>query len=280
MALVLGAAFRVPDAQMTPLEAALNFTMVQRWFLVPNVNDAFWTLAIEMQFYVLILLLLLVTRSRLTQTLMVRVAVAWSAVAVAVAIWASPSSYGIDPQLVDLPVRIVLNVTLAEFGPLFAFGMLAAYSRRSGRIHRALPFAGAAAVGVSGLLHSWVSAAIVAGICIVFLIVAMRKRSSVLLLPPLLWVGKVSYSLYIIHSIAGWVVIRYTLPFLGRDLAMVAALIVVLLMAWGLNELAEKRGSDAFKRLLLQIRQRYRDRRARGSRHRDGSADESVTPAE
>jgi len=255
---VLAIIFHVPHIPLEPEVIAANLSMVQRWFLIPNVMDVYWTLAVEMQFYVLMFVLmvftmLVYTKSRITDRLMVVVAAIWLAVALIVAIWAFPASHGIDPQLVATPVKIVLNVTLAAYGPLFCTGMLAYISRRRGRMHWLTIPAAVVAPITTGLLQNWETAAFIAVICAVFLIVTTRSTTPVLLLPPLQWLGKVSYSLYLTHSVIGLVIIHALWPYVGRQGAVVIAIAVALLVAWGLYEVAEKRISPALRRWLSSL---------------------------
>jgi peptidoglycan/LPS O-acetylase OafA/YrhL len=252
--LMLTFLFDIPGRVESPLAIIANFSMVQRWFLMPNVDDVYWTLAIEMQFYVILLALLLIFRNHLSDRIMAIVLGMWLSLSLVVSLWASPSSSGIDPQLVDLPVRMVLNATLAEFGPLFSLGMLAYISRKRSKPHPLLGIAFAVAVLCSGLLHDWWYALTVAVICAVFLVVTLRKSTPLLTSRPLLFVGKISYSLYIVHTVPGLIIITLTMPVLGRDWSMLLALVVVLLLAWGLHEVAEVRGSKLLKRLLLKMR--------------------------
>lgn len=256
LALIIGHLFSFPEAQMTTWEEIFNFSMVQRWLQVPNVVDVYWTLAVELQFYVLILTLLITTRCRLTDRFIERLVVSWLVVAVLIAVWAGPFSRGIDPQLVVTPVKIVLNLSLAEYGPLFCCGMFAYLSRRDGRPRLLMFLAGAVSVATAVLLHSWIDGAIVTGICIVFIAVTLARQSPALNLPPLQWLGKVSYSLYIVHSTVGYVVISLVWPYVGRDAAMLFAFGAAILVAWGVHVLGETYGSSAFKLFLVWVRQK------------------------
>lgn len=122
LSLVVSLAFTVPHEPMTWTDRLLNFSMVQRWFLVPNLDGVYWTLAIEMQFYVMVFGLLLLTRARLTPRTVIVATATWVALALAVAIWASPSAHGVNPQLVPTAVKLVLNASLAEWAPCSAQG--------------------------------------------------------------------------------------------------------------------------------------------------------------
>lgn len=252
--------FNVPHTPQGAVERILNYTMVQRWLLVANADDVYWTLAIEMQFYVAVFLLLLLTRSRLSALVVRTASVAWMLVALAVAVWAGPASRGLDPQLVATPVKLVLNVTMAEWAPLFSAGMFAYLARTEdgGRgTHRVLAWAsgGLAAVNAA-LLHSISQGWIVLGIAVVFLVVVQRESTKLLVIRPVQWFGKVSYSLYIGHNVTGAVMITLLWPVVGREMAMVVAFLGVTLIAWGLHEMGEVRGTRILKKALLAWRDR------------------------
>lgn len=254
VALLMARLWQSSEAQLGLWESILNFTMFQRWLLVPNAVDVYWTLAVELQFYLLIFGLLLFTRCRISDKLLTVVISCWLAIAVAVAIWAGPYSRGIDPQNVVTPVKVVLNLTLAEYGPLFCAGMLSFIARSKGKISALLLVTSSGAVVVAVLLHSWMYGSIVAGICVFFVFISMRNVTVWLTVAPLQWLGKISYSLYIIHAVIGYIIIKAVLPYVGRDWAMLIAAGGAIIAAWFLYELGEKRLSALMKRLLVDAR--------------------------
>lgn len=250
IAVIVGAVVKVPGTPVSPGVVVANLTMVQRWFFVDNVNDAFWTLAIEMQFYVLLFVLLLVTRARLTDSVMRWVAAAWLAGALVIAVWAYPQAHGVNPQFVPTIAKFIINLTMAEYGPLFCVGMLAYLTRRHGRFEKLLPAAVCAAVLAAGLLETWLHAVWVGCLSAVFLFIALRKRTGPLLWAPIQWLGKISYSLYVVHSILGYAVIRYTWPIVGRNVAIFVAIGVAMVVSWAVWAVFEARVSPWVRRKL------------------------------
>ena len=258
LSLVVSLAFTVPHEPMTWTDRLLNFSMVQRWFLVPNVDGVYLTLAIEMQFYVMVFGLLLLTRARLTPRTVIVATATWVALALAVAIWASPSAHGVSPQLVPTAVKVVLNASLAEWAPLFGTGVFA-YLARTRQAHRALAVgSGVVAVLIAGLLNDWRYASVVAVMVLCFLVVAFRPATRWLRWRPVQWYGRISYSLYIGHSIHGVVVMHLLMPWVGRVWSMVIAFAVVTLIAWAIHEVGEVRLSRLAKKGLLSLRARGR----------------------
>lgn len=254
IAVVVASWANVPDVPLDPNVVTVNLTMVQRWFNVPNVLDVYWTLAVEMQFYVLLFLLLLLTRCRLSDRLMTTVAASWLFASLTVAIWAFPASHDISPQFVSTPVKTILNVTLAAYGPLFCTGMLAFRSRRDGSVHWLMLPAACIATLTTGLLQTWSAAAWVGGVCLVFLVVAMRPRTRLLTIFPLQWLGRISYSLYLLHAAIGYALIHALWPFLGRPAAVLVAVAASLGLSWVVYEVVEKRMSSWLRGTLVQLR--------------------------
>lgn len=252
LALVLGALFSVAHVDLNTWQVIVNFSMMQRWLQVPNAVEVYWTLAVELQFYALVVVLMFITRSTITDKIVLRFVAGWMAISLGIATWATPYSWGIDPQNVSTSVKVILNVSLAEFGPLFCTGMLAYISRIRGKLMLLLPTAGGVSVAVATLLHSWSYGAIVAGICIAFIFVVMRPETPWLKFRALQWIGKISYSLYIVHSTVGYLLIRATWPLVGRNWAMLVALVGSGLVAWVVYEAGERRASAALKRYLLR----------------------------
>ena len=254
VSIVVGSLAQVPGTQLTPLELLLNFTMVQRLLLVPDVNGAFWTLAVEMQFYVIVFLILWLTKCHLTDRLLRWLVAAWLVFAVATAGIAEAMAPGVDIGLAPTIVRVMVNVALSEYGPLFCLGMLLFMSRRNQKFEWLAVGAAIVAVLNTFLLHSLLNAVVVAGIVLLFGLVALRKSTRVLRIKPLLWLGKISYSLYILHVVVGYAAIDLLWPWLGRDLAMIGAATIVTLLAWGLHALAEDRMSRSWRRGLTRWR--------------------------
>lgn len=256
LAIVIGRLFQTAQSNASLLDVIANVSMFQRFLQIPNLVDVYWTLAIELQFYMLVLALLLITRCRLTESVLFRMSLLWIACAVAVAIWAGPYSRGIDPQNVVTPVKMVLNLTLAEFGPLFCCGMWAYLSRQNAKPRWMMFFTAVISIIVAALLHSWAYGALVAVICAGFILIVLQRSTPWLNFSVVQWLGKISYSLYVVHATVGFVVIRTAWPYVGRDIAIIFATIASVLLSWAIYTLGEKHGSAKFKQLLLRLRDR------------------------
>ena len=243
----------VPGFPFTWGQALVNLTMVQRWVGVDNVVDVYWTLAVEMQFYVIILILLYLTRCRLSDRVVLWGSLAWSVISWAVVLFTAPH-VGSDPQRDPLWVKLLNNATVAEYAPLFVLGMALYIARQTGRHRGWVAAAAVSAVGSTFVMRGMPLALEVLVVVVLAVTVMLRKRTSVLLLTPVQWYGKISYSLYILHAIPGYILIHALWPYVGRNMAMLVALAVVSVLAWALQKYGEEHLGRAAKRGLTRVR--------------------------
>lgn len=68
--------------------------------------------------------------------------------------------------------------------------------------------------------------------------------------PVLVWLGAVSYPLYLIHQNIGYQIMNQTIDIIGPWPGRILALAIVLLLAWAVHELVEVRLSRAINRRL------------------------------
>ncbi|MCV7526738.1 acyltransferase [Micrococcus luteus] len=243
----------VPGFPFTWGQALVNLTMVQRWVGVDNVVDVYWTLAVEMQFYVIILILLYLTRCRLSDHVVLWGSLAWSVISWAVVLFTAPH-VGSDPQRDPLWVKLLNNATVAEYAPLFVLGMALYIARQTGQHRGWVAAAAVSAVGSTFVMRGMPLALEVLVVVLLAVTVMLRKRTSVLLLAPVQWYGKISYSLYILHAIPGYILIHALWPYVGRNMAMLVALAVVSVLAWALQKYGEEHLGRAAKRGLTRVR--------------------------
>ena len=252
-AVVILALVQVPGYSLSPGQIIVNLTMVQRWLLVDDVVDVYWTLAVEMQFYALVLTLLILSRCRLSDRLVLWACLGWSVLSwtvVAVTSQAAAPRPAGDPTW----VKLVNNITVAEYAPMFVLGMVVFLARETGRHRRAVAAAYASAVVSPFVLRDMTLGLWVLAAATLFTAVALRRRTWLLTTPPFQFYGRISYSLYIIHVIPGYLVIHALWPYVGRNMAMLVALAVVSVLAWALQRYGEEHLGRAAKRGLTRVR--------------------------
>ena len=186
-------AFGLPGRERTTSALAANLSMLQEYFGVPHVDGAYWSLTLEITFYGAIMLLLL--------TRQVRRAPLWIACGLATCV----AAWIVERFGIALPWRLHLLALLDTF-PFFALGMgfyllVAAPSRR---LHALI----LAAALVAMLVRStWPERAVAPVVCALFYL-AMQGRLRWIVNPLTVFLGVISYPLYLVHQNIGYIVIR------------------------------------------------------------------------
>lgn len=145
---------------------------------------------------------------------------------------------------------ILSSASVAQYAPLFGLGMLLYVRSSGGTLHRtALPLTLLAVVNET-LVTDWVHGILILGIILAFAVVVSSGGVKPLRHPWLVWLGAVSYPLYLLHQNIGYVVIGRTIGSVGPWVSRLIALAVVILLAWAVHELVEVRVSRALNRRL------------------------------
>jgi peptidoglycan/LPS O-acetylase OafA/YrhL len=175
---------------VSPWVVLANLTMLEQFFFIPTVDGAHWTLTVEIAFYACMLTLWLLCRLRHVE----RLILGWLVLKLVFAlVWP------------DMPERIVM-IFILRYIPFFAIGM-ASYrvwiGARSWR-EQAPIFAGI----LTTIAVAETPDLAVAGLVIIacfWAVVSGHLRW--LCVAPVLWVGQISYSLYLVHQHIGFTIL-------------------------------------------------------------------------
>ena len=226
-----------------------NLGMFPSWIRAPYVDGAYWTLEVELTFYLLIVayLVLLQRRVRIEWLLLV-----WLLIAVPFA----PNVLG--------PGRLRLGL-MVDTAPYFIAGSAFYLVWRSGWT----------SVRLGLIVGSWLVASVIAvrsaysdsvafattfspivavavasiGF-VVFLALCLRPTWFRYGGRPAIVLGALTYPLYLVHQNIGYVVVNTVDPVLGRWAAFIAATAVAIALAWTIHRLVERRYNGRFRRWL------------------------------
>ena len=227
-------------------EVAMNLTMLQRLpgLDVRDVDWSYWSLYTELLFYVAMLVLFATGQLKRIE--------AWLIAALCAAL-AFRGFELIAPDHGRLAVGAVSSFKgVIPFAPLFVIG-ICLYRWWSGARPNAagvLIVASLATIGAT-LSAEQFAAALVA---VAAFALILTGRASLLRWAPLAWLGSISYSLYLIHNLAGRsVILRLEQAGWSADAAILAAIAMIVAAATAINRWVEKPA-------LRAIRDAYRPR--------------------
>jgi len=211
-----------------PVAILANFTMLQGFAFLPEVDGAYWTLTVEIAFYFcMIAIWKFVGIRRLEPVLACWLMVRWL-------YWAWP----------DMPERIIMLLVL-RYTPFFVIGMLAYRVWRGERsLRQQAPYALLALLSIA-TMETW-DVTLVGCILLAAFVALIHGHLRFLSLRPLVWLGGISYSFYLIHQHVGFVIMLelakagYS-PWIG----FAAAFTVALLLGTAINRLGERPAGEA-----------------------------------
>jgi len=203
--------FSLPGREVEASSALVNLTMFQKWFSVPNVDGVYWTLAVELSFY-LIMYVLFVTKKLNKITL---ISVVWLCAIIF-------CRYLEVYQSVEIHEVIELMFVL-EYGNLFIAGIMFYKIMKNSLSSSYLVLL--MCLFTEYVLHGSSVIIIFSYFCIFYLFI--KGRLSMLSIRPLVFLGTISYSLYLIHQNIGYIIIQ---KLEANDLASSLSIVVVPLV--------------------------------------------------
>ncbi len=90
-----------PGRHITIPQTLINTTMLQRFLRVDNVDQVYWTLAVELQFYVMVALYLILRRGKIYRRELTTILLTWSVIGTALCLLFHPeNSLGGAPKMI------------------------------------------------------------------------------------------------------------------------------------------------------------------------------------
>ncbi len=214
----------VKPLQITPLAMLANITMLQGFLYLPAIDGAYWTLTVELGFYASMLGLWLLLRKKFDR--LEPMLIPWLGLKGLMFVWQG------------MPSRVAMLLVL-QFLPYFVIGMLY-YRIWSGqrRWQQQIPYF-LAALGVL----AWTEALdlfLVGCVLVALFGLVLAGALRFLSVRPLLWLGTISYPLYLVHENIGFVILlKSQAAGLDHWTALALALAVIVPLAAALHYAVE-----------------------------------------
>jgi len=206
--------FPLPGQTISLQQVAANATMLQQFLYIKNIDGVYWTLCFELSFYVVMLGLFVSGLLRRME------AVCWGWLGFAMV------NHLVAPFGLGIPFRI--NVLLViPYAQLFIAGIVfhlvwvGGYTRNRGCLL-------AACLGVQCIVGG-IATALIAGVFFAVFHFCVTGRMKWLAVGPALWLGVISYPLYLTHQMIGFRVIQTLLAHGASPSIVVPSVIAVAL---------------------------------------------------
>ncbi|HVZ97123.1 MAG TPA: acyltransferase [Chitinophagaceae bacterium] len=268
MLITLGIIFIFRRTEMPDIKVILgNVTMMQPLFFVPNIDDSYWTLTVEMQFYILMLILYLCGWLKQIER-------TGSIILTLIILYYLMASFFFENSVVYITPRSLFPV-ISHFQLFFAgilfynISMQGATWRRHSLLLACLLWT-MFLFDKSGRAHFFIGLTtygIMIGLYFFIFYLFALKKLGFLNFKLLLFLGNISYGLYLIHQEAGKILYGYILdshllqPALARVLLFFLMIAIATAVTYSVEKPVRKLKKYLIKSAAVTVTPKYVDER-------------------
>jgi len=239
----------VPHVEVPPLDKwtlAANATMIPATLNAPLIEGVYWTLEIEIRFYALVTAVLLCRQMHRIEGILYG--------------WLAISIVG---MFVEMP-WIVRFLFIEPYAPFFVAGCLFYLVLSRGRTLPRLSALVVAAICSMFVAHSQregfitpdpISAIVVPGLVLLFfgIFVALTFRKRVPVGDRFARLGSITYPLYLVHGLIGFLIYELLHPHVGVGFALLIITAVIITLSWLITVLVDIPARKPFSAFLYRI---------------------------
>ncbi len=219
--------------KLTWFEALVNLTMLQGFFNVPNVDGAYWTLAVELSFYII---MFAIYKAKLLKHIDT-IAIGWLLLLVVSIVLEKQFAIFLDPRITTF--FLLGRPHLSVYANLFIVGMMFYKIYSEGYSIKKYAIILGCLLVYKLQHYGWETAILIALIIIFHLM--LRGKLAFINQKPLLFFGTISYTLYLVHQNIGYVIIRALYEFgINPNTSIFIALVSSIFLASTITFLVER----------------------------------------
>lgn len=213
--------FGLPGKETSLIEGLIGLTMIQDLFGVKHVDESYWSLLPEIQFYIFVFLILLTKMEK-------------HIVALAIA-WLFITCFSSIIQIPGVP-----SFYKFRYNVLFFSGMMFYQIWKGNRTwwyHLCILLSYAFWIV---MVKDWKSVLLATFFFGIFYLISYSSLK-LLRLPVLIFLGRISYPLYLIHQFIGYIIMNTIRPMFGESVLLMTSIPIVIcvLLAWAVSSWIE-----------------------------------------
>ena len=232
-----------PDDRTVPFTTALmNFTLLHSYLDHAHVDGAYWSLVIEMTFYVWMALLFYTLKN-------------WQQLRIVLFSWIMLSYFAVInlENLSPTAAFIANELLFTSYAPLFISGIVLYRWYRSGSLTTSEVFFLALSMSHALIAYPAPFNVFVLG-CYALFVMAISGYLNFIVNPATLWLGSLSYSLYLVHQNIGYGIIDHSYAIgLSGPSGVIIALCISLILATVIHYYIEKPALKWFRQRRQKV---------------------------